>query len=274
MVRNEQGNLIVMENIFYLAFQCLTESDLNKKISMSNDVVNKINSDDVLFETYNLDIENIIPGRPEKPELIKPKNVARRNTHTKEGRAAMVHSFAHIEFNAINLAWDIICRFQEMPDQFYKDWAQVAGEESKHFNLLRENLINNGYDYGSFPAHDGLWTIAEQTKYDILLRLAVVPRIMEARGLDVTPDLIKRFKQVKDDKMVSILEIIFEEEIGHVMYGTKWYRYVCQKRGQDPEAKFKEIMNEFLPTKTKKVNHKARIKAGFSQNEINYLIET
>jgi uncharacterized ferritin-like protein (DUF455 family) len=161
-----------------------------------------------------------------------------------------------------------------MPKEFYLDCAQVAEEETKHFKLLRDYLNRKSYDYGSFPAHDGLWMIAEQTKHDILLRLAVVPRIMEARGLDVTPDLIERFRQAKDDDMVTILELILEEEIGHVMFGTKWYRFICQRMEKDPEEKFREIMNDYLPSsKTKKINKNARLKAGFSQAEIDYLIE-
>lgn len=263
-----------MENIFHLAFQCLIESDIDKKLSMSIDAVKKIKSGSVEYTVSNLEVENVMPGRPDKPELIKPQDVARRNMHTEEGRAAMVHSFAHIEFNAINLAWDLICRFQDMPKEFYLDWAQVAGEETKHFKLLRDYLNRKGYDYGSFPAHDGLWTIAEQTKHDVLLRLAVVPRIMEARGLDVTPDLIERFRQAKDDEMVAILELILEEEIGHVMFGTKWYRFICHRMEKDPEENFRKIMNDFLPSsKTKKINKNARLQAGFSQTEIDYLIE-
>lgn len=263
-----------MGNIFHLALQCLIEPDIDKKLSMSIDAVKKIKSGSIEYTTSNLEFENVMPGRPDKPELIKPKDVVRRNTHTEEGRAAMVHSFAHIEFNAINLAWDLIWRFQDMPKEFYLDWAQVAEEETKHFKLLRDYLNRKSYDYGSFPAHDGLWTIAEQTKHDILLRLAVVPRIMEARGLDVTPDLIERFRQAKDDDMVTILELILEEEIGHVMFGTKWYRFICQRMEKDPEEKFREIMNDYLPSsKTKKINKNARLKAGFSQAEIDYLIE-
>lgn len=261
-----------MDNLFNLAHQCLTETNLDDKISLSVDAVQKISSGSISFDPYELDIRNIKPGRPEKPVLITPKDVPKRNMQTVEGRAAMVHSFAHIEFNAINLVWDLICRFQNMPKEFYFDWLQVAAEETKHFKLLRENLIYAGYDYGSFSAHDGLWTIAEQTKHDILLRLAVVPRIMEARGLDVTPDLIERFRQIKDNEMVPILELILAEEIGHVNFGTKWYRYLCEQMNQDPDVKFIEIINEFLPSaKTRKINQSARLKAGFSQSEIDYL---
>lgn len=263
-----------MENIFSLAFRCLIETNVDEKIIQSNNIFEKIKLNLVDYKACVLDVDTIKPGRPVKPELINAKDVPRRSTYTKEGRAAMVHSFAHIEFNAINLAWDLVCRFQDMPKEFYKDWAQVAAEETKHFKMLREHLNKIDYDYGSFPAHDGLWTIAEQTSHDILLRLAVVPRIMEARGLDVTPDLIERFRQVKDDSMVSILELIFEEEIGHVMFGSKWYRFICKDIGKDPEETFREIMRDYLPsTKNKKINHEARLKAGFSQNELDFIME-
>jgi|LWDU01.1.fsa_nt_gi uncharacterized ferritin-like protein (DUF455 family) len=264
--------LIIMNNIFHLAQQCLTESNLDKKILLSLNAKKIILDRKISFDLFNVDLESLKPGRPEKPVLITPKDVPRRNIQTIEGRAAMIHSFAHIEFNAINLAWDLICRFQNMPEEFYFDWTQVAAEETKHFNLLRNNLNAIGYDYGDFSAHDGLWTIADKTKHDILLRLAVVPRIMEARGLDVTPNLIERFRQIKDFETVAILEVILEEEIGHVLIGTKWYRYICDKLNQEPEEKFRKIVDEFLPsTTTKKINHKARLKAGFTQAELDYL---
>ncbi len=264
-----------MDNIFYLAHQCLRESNLADKILLSINAAKKINDGDINFDYYKVDIESSNPGRPEKPVLISPKNVPKRNIQTIEGRAAMIHSFAHIEFNAINLAWDLVFRFQDMPKEFYHDWSQVAVEETKHFNMLRENLISLGYDYGDFPAHDGLWTIAEKTQHDILLRLAVVPRIMEARGLDVTPNLIARFRSIKDDDTVSILELILKEEIGHVNFGSKWFHYMCQKNNYNPEEKFMEIADEFLPvSKTKNINYKARLLAGFSETELEYLAAT
>lgn len=261
-----------MDNLFDLAYQCLVESDLDKKINLSINASKQILNNKVNFEVDSEKNESILPGRPEKPVLIKPKDVPRRNIQTTEGRAAMIHSFAHIEFNAINLAWDLIFRFQTMPKEFYIDWCTVAKEETKHFKLLRENLQGLGYDYGDFPAHDGLWTIAEKTAHDILLRLAVVPRIMEARGLDVTPNLIERFRHIHDDKTVSQLELILKEEIGHVKLGTKWYHYICQQRNFNAEKKFKDIVKDFLPTaRTKRINNKARLKAGFSEAELNYL---
>ena len=163
-----------MENIFNLAFECLTESSLDKKISLSIDTVKAMSSGNMSFDTYIDKNEYSKPGRPSKPVLIDPKDVPRRNLQTLEGRAAMAHSFAHIEFNAINLAWDLIYRFQNMSEEFYFDWVKVAGEETKHFNLLRGYLNNIGYDYGDFPGHEGLWTIAEKTKHDILLKKFII----------------------------------------------------------------------------------------------------
>lgn len=262
-----------MDNIFHLAYKCLSESNLDKKLSLSTETAEIILDGHIEIKSSIVEIELISPGRPEKPVLIAPKDLPRRNIQTIEGRAAMIHSFAHIEFNAINLAWDLIYRFQDMPDEFYFDWAHVAAEETKHFILLRNNLNDIGYDYGDYPAHDGLWKIAEQTAHDILLRLAVVPRILEARGLDVTPDLINRFREIKDAKTISILELILEEEIGHVSFGTKWYRYMCERLKQDPEEKFRQIVDEFIPSnKTKNINYKARLMAGFTPSELDYLV--
>jgi uncharacterized ferritin-like protein (DUF455 family) len=262
-----------MDNLFSLAYACLSESRLDEKLSLSEKTTELLLSDSIEITPTDLKINLASPGRPEKPVLIVPRDLPRRNIQTIEGRAAMIHSFAHIEFNAINLAWDLICRFQDMPDEFYFDWTRVAAEETKHFKLLRNQLNTMGYDYGDFPAHDGLWTIANQTAHDLLLRLAVVPRIMEARGLDVTPDLIARFRQIKDETTSSLLELILEEEIGHVNIGTKWYRYQCEKLNQDPDEKFRQIAKEYMPSNnSKKINHNARLMAGFSQSELDYLV--
>ena len=259
-----------MANVFLLAYECLIETNPDKKIVLSKQSAESILSGHAELNTQMF--TDIKAGRPEKPVLITPKDLVKRNLLNLEGQAAMIHSFAHIEFNAINLAWDLICRFQDMPRTFYADWAQVALEETRHFNLLRDKLKDMDYDYGDFPAHAGLWKIAEETRHDILLRLAVVPRIMEARGLDVTPDLINRFKEIKDDKTVSILEVILEEEIGHVRIGSKWFHYVCEKNKQDPDLTFKKILDQYMPATTKKLNKAARIKAGFSQSELDYML--
>ncbi len=260
-------------NAFELAWKALVESDVEEKLVLSTKCTNEIMSGQVFFE--NIIFDEIKPGRPEQPLLIDPRKLPRRNILTDEGRAAMLHSFAHIEFNAINLALDLICRFQDMPEVFYKDYGRIALEETQHFSLLKNRLRQLGYDYGDFPAHDGLWQIAEDTKHDILLRLGVVPRILEARGLDVTPGLINRFQEIKDEESVSILNIILEEEIGHVEAGTKWFRYLCDRMGKDSETVFKNIYDDFMPAnKTNKINRQARLTAGFSQTELEHIISS
>lgn len=262
-----------MDNLFSLAYQCLSESRLDQKLALSKLAGNEILSGSTEIRPIDEGIKLIKVGRPDKPLLIDPRDLPRRNMQNDEGRAAMIHSIAHIEFNAINLAWDLIYRFQNMPKDFYLDWTRVAAEETKHFQLLQSQLRTLGYEYGDFPAHNGLWDIAEQTEHDVLLRLAVVPRILEARGLDVTPGLISRFRQIKDESTSSILELILEEEIGHVKTGTKWYRYQCEKLNLEPEEKFRQIAKEYMPANnTKKINYKARLMAGFSQSELDYLV--
>lgn len=259
-------------NAFLLASESLAECRLEKKLELSRLNAEKILSGKVQIKPLAKESTIIPPGKPEKPVLISPKKVPKRNIKTMEGRAAMIHSFAHIEFNAINLAWDLMFRFQDMPDEFYSDWARVALEETKHFMLLRKRLQGMNYDYGDFPAHNGLWKIAEDTAHDILLRLAVVPRILEARGLDVTPDIINRFQEIDDDETVSILILILKEEIGHVQVGTRWYRYICEKYKKDPDSTFRKIIDEYAPSnKTKKINKDARLSAGFSQSELDYI---
>lgn len=262
-----------MSNLFLMAYQCLIESSFEKKTELSIEHAGKILGHQVqIMPTEDISVDFCV-GRPDKPVLISPKDLPRRNITTSEGRAAMIHSFAHIEFNAINLAWDLIYRFQHMPEEFYYDWTKIALEETTHFNLLRQALNDLGYDYGDFPAHNGLWEIAEKTSQDILLRLAVVPRIMEARGLDVTPDLIKRFHDIKDDKTVAILKTILNDEIGHVSIGSKWYHYLCDKNGLDAELTFRKIADEYIPSnKNKKLNREARLQAGFSETELDYIL--
>ncbi len=262
-----------MGNLFSLAYQCLSESRLDEKLRLSEQSAKKILSGTIDVSPIDEDINLIKVGRPDKPLLIDPRELPRRNMQNDEGRAAMIHSIAHIEFNAINLAWDLIYRFQEMPEDFYFDWTRVAAEETKHFQLLQSQLRTLGYEYGDFPAHNCLWDMAEQTAHDLLLRLAVVPRILEARGLDVTPGLISRFRQIKDKSTSTILELILEEEIGHVKTGTKWYRYQCEKLNFDPEKKFRQIAKEYMPSNNiKKINHEARLMAGFRQSELDYLV--
>ncbi len=254
------------DNLFLQAYQCLSEPRIKTKIKQSRTLAESVKNGGLSLDKSRLPV--LKPGRPDKPELISPKDLPKRKLSTPEGQAAMIHSFAHIEFNAINLVWDLICRFQEMPIEFYQDWARVAKEETEHFEMLSGRLTELGYQYGDLPAHNGLWQMAEDTGHDLIIRLGVVPRILEARGLDVTPDLIRRFIEINDHRTASLLETIYKEEIGHVNIGTKWFRYACKIQDKNADDEFRIIISNFMPRGTGKLNHDARIKAGFSQSEL------
>lgn len=187
------------------------------------------------------------PARPARPELLPPSKVKRRKIGSASaGRVALLHALAHIELNAIDLAWDIIARFthEELPRDFYDDWVQVADEEAKHFDLLSNRLSGLGAAYGDLPAHDGLWQAAEATADDLLARLAVVPMVLEARGLDVTPAMIEKLRGVEDNASADILRIIYEEEIGHVTIGRRWFQWLCERRGLEPLATWQALVRE------------------------------
>ncbi|HUH88569.1 MAG TPA: ferritin-like domain-containing protein [Pusillimonas sp.] len=215
-----------------------------------------------------------IPGRPERPHLVEPSKVKSRSPNTMAGRAALIHSLAHIEFNAINLALDIIWRFDGMPEQFYQDWAGVARDEADHFILLVAHLRSMGHEYGDFPAHDGLWEMAERTSQDLLARLALVPRTLEARGLDASPPIRSKLAAAGDMRGAGILDIILRDEIGHVAIGNKWYGHVCRQRSLDPIAQYRELARRYrAPRLRGPFNMQARRAAGFSEAELEALHE-
>jgi uncharacterized ferritin-like protein (DUF455 family) len=201
--------------------------------------------------------------------MVKPRKLA-----TRQGRAAFLHALAHIEFNAINLAWDAVYRFRGMPAEFYADWIRVADEEARHFTLLRLRLTELGQAYGDFPAHDGLWHMARESAHDVLVRMALVPRVLEARGLDVTPSMIVRLHQAGDAESAAVLETILRDEIGHVQAGTRWFHYVCRQRGLDPLAAFRSLLAEYAPGRIRiPFNTDARQQAGFGADEMALLEE-
>jgi len=216
-----------------------------------------------------------LPGRPERPALLRHTELARRSPATPEGRAVLMHAIAHIEFNAINLALDAIWRFDGMPDAFYRDWLQVVAEEAKHFRLLRDHLRTMGHDYGDFPAHQGLWTMCEKTAHDIVARMALVPRTLEARGLDATPQIQNKLRQVgTPDALaaVGILDVILSEEVGHVAIGNHWYRWLCEREGLAPEAHYGELVRHYEAPRLKPpFNEAARRAAGFTETELEWL---
>jgi uncharacterized ferritin-like protein (DUF455 family) len=217
-----------------------------------------------------IDIE--IPGRPIKPELVPPLQVPKRKMDTIEGRASLLHSLAHIEFNAMNLALDAIWRFPGMPEQYYEDWLKVAKEEAYHFSLVNEHMQSFGFTYGDFPAHNSLWEMVERTTDAVIARMALVPRTMEARGLDAVPSIRDRFKQVKDDRAVQILEIILHDEIGHVLIGNRWFNFLCEQDHVSPIETYRTLARQYrAPILKPPFNLVARQQAGFTAEELDLL---
>ncbi len=210
-----------------------------------------------------------VPGRPQRPQLVSPLNVKHRSMRTPEGRAALIHALAHIEFNAINLALDAIWRFAHMPPAFYSDWLRVAAEEAHHFTLLSAHLQTLGFSYGDFDAHNSLWEMAEKTKGDVLARIALVPRIYEARGLDAVPMMRAKLLQAGDAAVAGILDIIMHEEIGHVAIGNHWYAWLCEQRGLAPITTFQTLVQNYeAPPLRGPYNQAARRQAGFTEEEM------
>lgn len=209
------------------------------------------------------------PGRPERPELVAPRDVPRRGPASPEGRASMAHSFAHIEFNAMNIGLDACYRFDDMPADFYRDWLSVARDEAKHFELLQDYLAECGYGYGHFPAHASLWETVHGTEHDVLVRMALIPRVLEARGLDVTPGIQRKLAQYDDQPLIDILEVIYTEEIQHVEIGTRWFRFACEQRGVDPRATFRELLQHYMAGRIRgPYDEVGRRAAGFSDGEM------
>jgi uncharacterized ferritin-like protein (DUF455 family) len=210
-----------------------------------------------------------VPGRPPRPLLVPPKTVPQRAVGTHEGRAGLLHALTHIEFNAINLALDAIWRFAGMPAEYYRDWLRVAVEEAQHFGLLQAHLATLGHIYGDFPAHDGLWQMAERTRGDVLARMALVPRTLEARGLDASPQVRKKFVAVGDATAAAIVDRILRDEIGHVAVGNRWFHTLCRWRDIDPVATYAELTRVHqAPRLHGPFNLAARRQAGFLPEEL------
>jgi uncharacterized ferritin-like protein (DUF455 family) len=248
----------------------LAERDAARKAEGVRLLARAWSSDEIRLDTHaTLAAQLPIPGHPPKPELVAPLSVKRRAMNTPEGRAILIHALAHIEFNAINLALDAIWRFADMPREYYADWLQVADEEALHFSLLAGHLQEQGYAYGDFPAHNSLWEMAAKTQHDILARIALVPRTMEARGLDATPQVRAKFVQAKDMAAAAILDIILRDEIGHVAIGNRWYNWLCEQHGLEPVATYARLAAEHrAPVLRGPFNLAARREAGFSESEL------
>jgi uncharacterized ferritin-like protein (DUF455 family) len=213
-----------------------------------------------------------VPGRPLEPALVHPGKVPKRSFHSRNGLISLAHAIAHIEFNAINLALDAVYRFRHMPNAFYTDWLRVAAEEASHFALLEHYLQTQDSHYGALPAHNGLWEMALKTGHDVLVRMALVPRVLEARGLDVTPGMIIKLREVNELPLVEILEVIHREEIGHVLAGTRWFNYVCAQRGLVPAQTFMRLLHEYMQGVPRgPFDETSRLQAGFTVDELQQL---
>lgn len=252
------------------ALDCLTETDPIAKTDAVHAMAQAFAAGALLLDTHAaLTPAAAVPGRPVRPELVPPRQVGRRSMATLEGRAMLVHALAHIEFNAVNLALDALWRFDGMPAAYYTDWLQVAGEEATHFRLLAAHLQALGWQYGDFTGHDSLWEMVEKTREDVLARMALVPRTLEARGLDAIPPLRAKLAQAGDDAAAAILDIILRDEVGHVEIGNRWYGWLCELRGLEPYATYDELALRYrAPPLKGPFNLEARRRAGFSEAEM------
>jgi uncharacterized ferritin-like protein (DUF455 family) len=207
------------------------------------------------------------PARPERPELKLPRDMPKRGRGgSAQNRIALLHALAHIELNAIDLAWDIVCRFPDagLPAAFIDDWVRVADDEARHFGMLETRLNTLGASYGDLPAHDGLWQAAVDTAHDLAARLAVVPMVLEARGLDVTPDAIRRLRAFGDPESADLLQVIHDDEIAHVAAGRRWFVELCQRREVDPVTLWQDLVRRHFRGGLKRpFNLDSRNRAGF-----------
>jgi len=260
-------------DLFTAAHLCLMTADPGQKATMAHALAADFRSGHLPVSGQTPAAEPISdPGRPRLPRLIEPRKLPQRGLGSDEGRAALVHAIAHIEFNAINLACDAIYRFRGMPDSYYSDWVGVADDEARHFELLTDRLGELGHVYGDFDAHNGLWEMAVLTADSCLQRMALVPRVLEARGLDVTPAMINRLRSVGDTKTAGILEVILREEIPHVAAGSRWFAWCCEQEGVEPESTFANLLDLHMRGSLRgPFNLDARLAAGFSEAELTHI---
>jgi uncharacterized ferritin-like protein (DUF455 family) len=256
--------------LFAAARDCLRADTIDAKLALTAQAADAFHCGELANPDDALAPDPIrAPGRPAKPTLVAPRDTAHRGLGSAEGRAAFIHAIAHIEFNAIDLAWDAVYRFRGLPAQFYADWVGVAADEARHFAMLQERLAQLGHGYGDFPAHNGLWEMAEKTADSCTARMALVPRVLEARGLDVTPGMIHRLRSLGDHASADILEVILREEVAHVAAGSRWFAWCCARDGVDPAATFAGLVEgEARGAIRGPFNREARHAAGFDEGEM------
>ncbi|WP_107687654.1 ferritin-like domain-containing protein [Neisseria wadsworthii] len=261
-----------MNSIYSLLYSALSANDADEKCKLTNEAFDAWAVGSLTASADEPPRDFRVAGHPAKPELVPPFEVTQRKMNTPEGYAAMLHAVCHIEFNAINLALDAAYRFRSLPPQYTADWLRVAKEEAYHFVLMRDRLRAHGFDYGDFKAHNHLWDMAYKTAFDPLLRMALVPRVLEARGLDVTPGIRAKVAQRGDEETCEVLDIIYRDEVGHVQIGNHWYVWLCEQRGLEPVALFRNLLARYdMFIFRGYVNLEARERAGFSRFELDML---
>ena len=263
----------MMRSLFHAARDCLDAASPENKVARTHANAAAWASGELMIAGDAAPPDPIrMPGRPPRPKLVPARQLPQRGLGGEEGRAAFIHAIAHIEFNAIDLAWDAVYRFRGMPEAYYADWISIAADEARHFVMLRERLQQLGRDYGDFEAHNGLWEMAARTAHDGMVRMALVPRVLEARGLDVTPGMIVKLRALGDDETARILDIILREEVAHVAAGSHWFRWHCAQRGLDPDTTFNALLAEYAHGSLRgPFNGEARLAAGFSAAELRHL---
>ncbi len=273
MINSSYPAATSLTNVFEFAEACLYRPNIDEKLALTHQAKQLMDEGKLSFACNRpvLPIEQV--QFPAKPELMAPRNMPKRKLNSSEGLAAFFHAIAHIEFIAIYLAWDLLYRFRGLPEQFYRDWLTIADEEAQHFELIRIHLQTMNSAYGDFPAHSGLWDHATDTADDLTARLALVPRCMEARGLDVTPAMLEKFKALGDEASVALLTRILTDEVGHVERGSYWFKFVCQQQGLEAESKYQNTLLGYYKGKKPKgpFNREMRIIAGFSNAELDWL---
>jgi len=264
----------ILNNLFEAAMRCIEIQDPFEKTSSTRVLHERWLANELSTASLNEPERIMNPGRPERPLLVSPRKVPKRSFYSRQGLMRLAHAIAHIEFNAINLALDAVYRFRSMPHDYYTDWLCVAAEESSHFLMLARYLQTNDAQYGDFDAHNGLWEMALKTDNDVMIRMALVPRVLEARGLDVTPAMIDKLEKVGEQQLVEILQVIHKEEIGHVLVGTRWFNYMCSHRELSPRKVFVELLDEYMNGAIQGPFDKdSRLQAGFSEDEMQHLVE-
>lgn len=261
-----------MNNLFKQSAECLQLDDPQEKIAFGLDIESAWQNNSLEWEEFEAPIIINEPGAIDKPEIVPLKKLSKRGFRSDKQIAALLHALAHIEMTAVNLSWDSICRYPGMPKSYYDDWISTATDEGQHFLLLQKQMQQLGYDYGDFVAHGELWNMAVKTGHNLMHRMAIVHRVLEARALDVVPLSIKQFEEIKLYDAVKTLTVIADDEVRHVAAGTKWFRYCCELEQCDPDEKFFQLIQHYMKTPPRgPFNQEARLKAGFTLHELEQL---